>query len=103
MKNYLLNYAALVEIPIENWGISEIMSSWVALEKQESRTLKPNGWGKKMKDIKAALDLLNIKIMDKYDKEIKFLTQEYIKMKIDTNDEPPEKKSANHQPRYCRC
>ena len=98
MKNHLLMFSEKLEIPIENWGISEIMASWVILERNGDRVLKPDGWQKKMKDIKAALEIMNIPIMSKFEKEIKFLTQEYVKERIDQEVVPIKKASANMPP-----
>ena len=98
MKLYLLNFASLLEIEMEDWGISEIMCAWVALEDKGSKRLTPDGWLKKSKEMKEACELLNVRCMDRFAREINYLTQEYVKERIDSEDTPHKKVSANQPP-----
>ena len=98
MKKYLKNFESLLEIEMENWGISEIMSAWVALEHNGQKLLTTEGWLKKAKDMREALDSMNISCMERYSREINFLTQEYVKERIDAEDTPRKKISANQPP-----
>ena len=63
MKKFLKKFESLLEIEMENWGISEIMSAWVALEHNGQKQLTTDGWLKKAKDMKEAFDSMNIKCM----------------------------------------
>lgn len=98
MKNYLKEFESLLEIDMNEWGISEIMSAWVALEKTDKRRLTPDGWLEKAKVMKKAFNALNVRCMEKYSIEINYLTQEYVKERIDSDDNPHKKISANQPP-----
>ena len=98
MKKFLKKFESLLEIEMENWGISEIMSAWVALEHNGQKQLTTDGWLKKAKDMKEAFDSMNIQCMERVSREIKFLTQEYVKERIDGEETPHRKVSANQPP-----
>ena len=98
MKKFLKKFESLLGIEMEKWGISEIMSAWVALEHNGKKQLTTDGWLKKAKDMKEAFDSMNINCMERVSREIKFLTQEYVKERIDGEDTPHRKTSANQPP-----
>ena len=100
MKAYLLEISLLLECPLENWTLSEIMTAWCALENLGKRQLTTGGWLKKVNDIRAAMEMMGIKIMDKYVKEVKFLTAEFVKERIDFSSRPHVKRKANEPPYY---
>ena len=98
MKKYLKNFENLLGIKMEKWEISEIMSAWVALEHNGQKLLTTDGWLKKAKDMREAFESMDICCMDKFSREINFLTQEYVKERIDSEDTPHKKISANQPP-----
>ena len=98
MKKYLKNFENLLGIKMEKWEISEIMSAWVALEHNGQKLLTTDGWLKKAKDMREAFDSMNIRSMERFSREINFLTQEYVKERIDSEDMPHRKISANQPP-----
>ena len=98
MKKYLKNFEKLLEIRMENWGVSEIMSAWVALEHNGKKQLTTDGWLNKAKVMKEACEAMNIRCMERYSREINYLTQEYVKERIDSEDNPHKKISANQPP-----
>ena len=98
MKKFLKNFENLLEIKMEDWGISEIMSAWVALEDNGRKKLTTDGWLKKAKEMREACDSMNVRCMSRFAREINFLTQEYVKERIDSEDTPHKKISANQPP-----
>ena len=98
MRKYLKNFESLLGIEMEKWEISEIMSAWVALEHNGRKLLTTDGWLQKSKEMREAFDSMNIRCMDRFSREIDFLTQEYVKERIDNEDEPHKKRSANQPP-----
>lgn len=98
MRKYLKSFESLLGIKMENWEISEIMSAWVALEHNGRKLLTTDGWLKKCKAMEEAFDSMNIRCMDRFAREIDFLTQQYVKERIDNEDEPHKKVSANQPP-----
>ena len=98
MKAYLLQISIYLECPLEKWTLAEIMTAWCALENLGKRQLTTGGWIKKVNDMRAAMEMMNIKIMDKYVKEVKFLTSEFVKERIDFSSRPHVKRKANEPP-----
>ena len=98
MEKYLKFFSGLLEIELKDWGVTEIMTAWVALETSKKRRLTTNGWLLKMKDMKLVFESLNLNQMVIFSREINFLTQQYIKERIDTDEEPHKKLSANQPP-----
>ena len=98
MVRYLDYFSTQLEIPLCEWKIAEIMTAWVALETSKKRRLTTNGWLLKLKDMRMAFEMKNVVTMEKFSREINFLSQQYVKMRIDTDDEPHKKSSANQPP-----
>ena len=98
MEKYLLFFSGLLEIPIKKWGVTEIMTAWVALETSKKRRLTTNGWLLKLKDMKLVFESMNLNQMTSFSREINFLSQQYVKERIDTDEEPHKKSSANQPP-----
>ena len=86
---------------ITDWSLFDIVTAWRCLESMGPRDrLTTGGWEKKLDDMKAAFNMLNIPTMVKYKKELNTIVGDFIKERIDSAPEPEGKKGANLPPYF---
>jgi len=83
---------------ISDWTLFDIVTAWRCLENMSRDRLTTGGWKKKLDDMKAAFNLLNVPTMNFYKKELKTISRHFIKERIDAAPEPEGKRGANMPP-----
>ena len=85
---------------ISDWTLFDIVTAWRCLEKSKKTNgqLSTSGWSKKLKDMEKVFNLRNIPTMEIYKQEIKLITGQFLKDRIDAAPTPSKKKSANIPP-----
>ena len=97
-KSQLLEMAAIWDKNLNEWSMQQIVTAWRALESTKSGKLTTGGWLKKFKDMKYVFEMENIFTMTKFEKELRLITNTFIKNRIDSEPLPAVKRSANIPP-----
>ena len=98
MKDHLEQLAVMMEVPIEKWTIIHVCTAWNAIRMEFLFKFTPNGWVKKMKDFKSALEITDCKSHKSWAKELNLYINAQLKEEIDVASAPYKKKGANKPP-----
>ena len=98
MKGHLELLAATMNVPLTEWTIIHVCTAWNAIRGEYIKKFTPNGWIKKMKDFKSALDMTDSKSHKVWSKELSLYINAQLKEQIDIAAAPYKKKSANKPP-----
>ena len=98
MKSHLEILAAGFNVPLSDWTIIHVCTAWNAIREEFLAKFTPNGWIRKMKDFKSALDMTDSKSHKVWSKELNLYINAQLKEEIDVAAAPYKKKSANKPP-----
>ena len=97
-QKQLLEISSIWRKDISDWSLFEIVAAWRALEFSERGQLSTGGWAKKLKDMDKAFALRRCPSMHDWEKELKLISDSFIKERIDNEAEPSSKNGANILP-----
>ena len=98
MKNYLELIARKIGLEHESWTIIHVCTAWNAVREEYLQTFTPNNWINKMKHFRAALEMLEVKSVTVWNKELILYQNAQLKEEIDNSPVPYKKRSANKPP-----